>query len=544
MILAIILAVAVQAARDTKPAPQTSHATIRGRIVAGDTGQPLNRARITLSAPELTDGDRVTSTNRDGRYEIDNLPAGRYTIAVARPGYLMLRYGQRRPREQGKTIEIRDNQRIDDVNFALPRASLITGRITDETGEPIPDVRVTALRPVYVSGLRQLAPDVSSAAATDSNGEYRITGLTPGAYAVMATFNDTWTAPQGGVDTQMGYAPTYFPGTSNVAGARRLTLGIGQEARNTDFSLVTGRTVTVSGAAFDSHGRPLQNVVVLQISVGGAGAIRTFGGPGTVRVTDDGAFSIRNVPPGDYQLMASGHDELASIPITVDGADLVGLALVGTAGWSITGRVVTEEGDVPALAPRVVSVSAFTPGPLSFFQLQGQPGYAQKLNADWTFSVTGVTGSARLRVGLPPGWMLKAVLQNDKDISDTPLELESGTTLSRVQLIITNQLAGMSGQVTDDKGAPISDGTIVLFPADPAKWYENSRHIRSARPNQTGQFEMTGLLPGDYLAIAVDYVEQGNWNDPEYLESLRSRATTVTLSAGRSVDLRLPLITP
>jgi hypothetical protein len=134
MILAIILAVAVQAARDTKPAPPTSHATIRGRIVAGDTGQPLNRARITLSAPELTDGDRMTSTNRDGRYEIDNLPAGRYTIAVARPGYLMLRYGQRRPREQGKTLEIRDNQRIDNVDFALPRAGLITGRITDETG--------------------------------------------------------------------------------------------------------------------------------------------------------------------------------------------------------------------------------------------------------------------------------------------------------------------------------------------------------------------------------------------------------------------------
>ena len=27
--------------------------------------------------------------------------------------------------------------------------------------------------------------------------------------------------------------------------------------------------------------------------------------------------------------------------------------------------------------------------------------------------------------------------------------------------------------------------------------------------------------PGDYLAIAVDYVEDGTSNDPEYLESIR-----------------------
>ena len=429
------------------------------------------------------------------------------------------------------------------MNLALPRMSVITGRITDEAGDPVADVLVTALRPVYVDGLRQLAPDVSSSAATDSSGDYRLTGLSPGTYSLLATFNDTWTVTQGGTDTQMGYAPTYFPGTSNVAGAKRLTLGVGQEARNTDFSLVTGRTVTVSGTAFDSHGRPLQNVVVLQVSAGGSAAIRTFGGPGTVRVTDDGTFSIRNVPPGDYQLLAGGRDESANIPITVDSADITGLALAGSAGWSISGRILTEDGNAPAVAQRLVSVSAARPGLLSSFRFGGTPAYDQKLNADWTFSVSGVTGSARLRVGLPPGWMLKAALQNGRDIADTPIEAESGKTLARVQVIVTNQLANVSGQITDDKGAPIADGTIVIFPAEPSRWYENSRYVRAARPNQAGRFEMTGLLPDDYLAIAVDYVEQGNWNDPEYLESLRSRARAVTLSVGRPNNVALPLVT-
>ena len=543
MILAFILAAAAQAAptRDTRPGPPTGRAAIHGRIVAGDTGRPLVRARITLSAPELPDGERTTSTNREGRYEIGNLPAGRYSISVTRAGYLTVRYGQRRPLEQGKTLDILDNQRVDNLDMALPRMSLITGRITDEVGDPIAGVTVTALRPIYVDGVRQFAPDTSASGATDGDGEYRLTGLAPGTYAVLATFNDTWTVA--GTELQMSYAPTYFPGATNVASANRVTLGIGQEARNTDFALATGRTVTVSGTAFDSHGRPLQNVVVFQVSAGGSAAIRTFGGPGTVRVADDGAFSIRRVPPGDYQLVASGHEESAIVPITVDGSDITGLAVVGTAGWSVTGRMLTEDGNVPPIAQRFVGVSAEMPGLFSSFQVQGQPAYNQRLNADWTFTVAGITGAARLRASLPAGWMLKAAVRDGVDISDMSLAAESGKTLSRVQMVITNQLARVSGQVTDDKGGPIADGTIILFPADATKWYENSRHVRAVRPNQTGRFDVTGMLPGEYLAVAVDYAEQGIWKEPAYLESLRGHATPVTLSAGGPVDIALPLTT-
>jgi hypothetical protein len=89
--------------RDARPAA-TGTAVIRGRIFAADTNKPLRRARITVQAPELGGEPRSTSTNADGRYEIKELPAGRYTITVARSGYLQLRYGQRRPFELGQAI--------------------------------------------------------------------------------------------------------------------------------------------------------------------------------------------------------------------------------------------------------------------------------------------------------------------------------------------------------------------------------------------------------------------------------------------------------
>ena len=63
--------------RDNTP-PATGRSTIRGRIVAADSGQPIRRATVRISAPELR-GQRTTLTDADGRYEFAKLPAGRYT---------------------------------------------------------------------------------------------------------------------------------------------------------------------------------------------------------------------------------------------------------------------------------------------------------------------------------------------------------------------------------------------------------------------------------------------------------------------------------
>src|SRR5215831_17396074 len=105
-----------------RPPAQAGSAAIRGRIFAADTGRPLRRARIAALAPELAGESRTVSTDSDGRYELTGLPAGRYTIRVTRSGYLPLRYGQRRPLEQGKPLQLADRQAIDSIDFTMPRA--------------------------------------------------------------------------------------------------------------------------------------------------------------------------------------------------------------------------------------------------------------------------------------------------------------------------------------------------------------------------------------------------------------------------------------
>jgi hypothetical protein len=60
-----------------------------------------------------------------------------------------------------------------------------------------------------------------------------------------------------------------------------------------------------------------------------------------------------------------------------------------------------------------------------------------------------------------------------------------------------------------------------------------------ARPDQQGRYEIRGLPPGEYLAVALDYIQDGHWNDPEFLSELRTRAERFTIADGeaRQMDL-------
>jgi hypothetical protein len=499
----------------------------------------LRRAQIRLSAAELGGEPLTISTDADGRYEFTDLPAGRYTVSVSRSGYLPLQYGQRRALEQGKPLQLLDRQVANDVDFALPRMSLITGRITDELGEPIAGVTVFALRPMSWEGRRRLLP-AGPVGRTDDGGEYRLIALAPATYVVVAKTAEKWTVDAGGREETMAYGPTYFPSTTNAADARRITLGIGQEAGNTDFALIPARAAKISGTAVNSQGRPLATVMLVQETLGPGGGI--VGMAGNATVSGDGTFTLRNVPPGEYKLQGTRDQESIVLPIAVDGADIDNVALVTASGWSVTGKVTTDAGSTPGIPRDRVRITC-RPLAINAMSMRGGSDARPVIKDDWTFSAPGLPGPARFAVTLPDGWVVKAIVHDGRDITDLPIDLKSGEALSGVQVILTDRVTSVTGDVVNDNGAAVADGTVIVFAADSTKWFDGSRFVRAVRPDQKGRYQITGLPPGAYLAVAVDYVEQGLWNDPEYLAPLRDGARTLTLGEGESQTISLKLVT-
>src|SRR5215470_8457925 len=86
-----------QPARDTSARRQDAVPTpagrIAGRVVAADNGRPIKRARVFVNAAEVP-GGRGVLTDDAGTFEVSELPAGRYTVSVAKAGFVSLSYGQ------------------------------------------------------------------------------------------------------------------------------------------------------------------------------------------------------------------------------------------------------------------------------------------------------------------------------------------------------------------------------------------------------------------------------------------------------------------
>jgi hypothetical protein len=144
-----------------------------------------------------------------------------------------------------------------------------------------------------------------------------------------------------------------------------------------------------------------------------------------------------------------------------------------------------------------------------------------------------------------PALLLAALLPLDAPAQVRPPEnplaaVPRAGTVSGVRVILTNRPSVLRGGLTNEKREPV-EGTVVVFAEDAAHWREGSRLIRSARPDQNGEFSVKGLPPGEYLITALDYVQDGQWNDPEFLEGLRRRAERITLAEAESkrVDLTL-----
>ncbi len=548
------------------PVP-TGTAAIRGRVINALTGTPVRRATIQATFVDeqgRAQPGRSVTTDDNGAFVLRDLPAGRWTLRAAKTGYLEQQFGQRSAFATTDPIALAEGQQFA-ADFKLSRGGAISGRIVDEFGDPVAGANVAVLR-VQNTAQSQRTTRTGTSVPSDDTGAYRVYGLPAGQYYVSVNdpsaarmvvqidgaelnvgsgvdvaslavqLRDT-AAAVSGRPTPTSYVPTYYPGTVNIADAQRVTLALGEEQSGINLGIIPVRAARITGRVMNSNAAPVQATISL-LNQTGQSYSPTGGRNGSAA---DGSFTLSNVPPGNSRLNVLGPSigaappEVASMPISVDGSDVVGLTLTTGSGASIQGSVVAEGGTkLPAAKIRVTAVSVDN-APATFTPQVG-------VNANDTFQLDGLLGIYTLRFeSIPSGWTIKSVTANGVDVSDSAMEFRPGDRVSmRVEL--TDRVTQVTGTVRSER--QVSGATVVIFADEPSKWTGMSRFVKTARLTDQGQFSVSGLPPHQrYLAVAVDYIEPGEPQTAEFLQRAKAAASVgFGLSAGDQRTIELPLL--
>ena len=538
--------------RDQSATPATGTAKIRGLVVAADDGRPLRRVLVRVTAPELRE-ERSASTDLVGRYEIADLPAGRYTVTAIRAGFVTISHGQTRPNELGRPIDVAEGQTVERINFSLPRGAAITGRIVDEYGEPVAGASVQAMQMRYVDGRQQptiVGTTMGPAAMfqTPDTGEFRVWGLAPGEYVLQASPPGTG-APFDSPE-RAGYSATYYPNTIVASEAQIVRVEVGQTASGIEIMLAPTRTARIIGTTLDSRGQPLKSGFVMAMPQSNEPTFVMR--PASGQIKPDGTFTISGVAPGSYMVraMVPGPDgsspETLAATVTVAGDDVSGVVLMSLKPATLAGRILFDP-PTSSLEPSMFHVFVT---PKTRGMMMSLPGGPPVVHEDFTFEAKSAPGESIVRVfAMTPGaqWVVKSVTFDGRDITDDGLTLTSDGAVKGVDIVMTNRLQTISGSVTNERGEVVNNVTVFLFSQDPDRWFARPWSTPSTvigRPDQNGRYSIrTRLQPGNYYAVAVEYLDENRRSgDRSYLEELSKQAVRFSIreEESKALDLKIP----
>jgi protocatechuate 3,4-dioxygenase beta subunit len=588
-------------ARDDNRQPTKGTGALVGRVVDLASGQPVDGARVSISGPNMFDVPGTVSDD-DGRFAFANLPAGQFTLRASKSGYLSAAYGQKSAASgsSGTPIDLADGQEMKDLVLSLPRGGVITGIVFDEKNRPSVGTPVRVMRWSMQSGERTLSQ--SNSATTDDRGIYRVYGLPPGDYIVSAVPRNQIgeisidqamlieeamrarelaisTTSGGGsiggeyrinvepphLEATTGYAPVYYPGTSQPSAAQTLRLGVSEERGGVDFALSRVSLAKVDGMVLMTGGMTTSGVTVRLIDLddGATGLNR----PST-RTGRDGKFTFNAVPPGRYRAVAVGAlrtaqtnprvvqpdgsivvnssvqsrgQAWAATEVVVNGSNITNVTLALQDGMTIAGRV-SFSGTAPRPSPSARLRIALAPFGSQTTAL-GVSSSTVNVDADGRFTFVGVVpGQYRIRsVSGASGYSLASAVLAGRDTLDYFIDVQPGQNINGLEVELADKSSSLGGAIQDVAGKPTSDYTVILFAADRSYWRASARRIRATRPSTTGRFSFSGLPAGEYRLAAVTDVESGQWFDPAFLEQLQAASIAVTLVDGqaRTQDLRV-----
>ena len=532
-------------ARDSAPPANTS--SIAGTVVKQPGSHALKKVLVQVIAEDRKQGGNYTaSTDADGHFHIENVLPGRYRIFLEKIGFAGV--NGRGLKSDTNVFTVQAGQSVEDLLFRMLPTAIMSGRITDEDGDPMSGVRVTALRKKPGKATRE----ATGSEATNDLGEYRLAGLFPGQYYVLALpppdlrdYEQAHAKPppadtQSDAQPDARYLTTYYPGTYDAMQATAVTLNPGDEMP-VNFSLVPSRTYRVRGivTGVTAGQKP---VVELVPRVGDSIHVSN-------EVEPDGQFELRGIGPGSYVLRASAgadsHSLTAHQDINVVAADVEGLKLAPLPSFTLSGHLHIDGSASGDFTQYVVNLRlAMLPEDPGFFISPDFFGTNASVDRLGNFEWKGVNpGNYIVQVYGGDGqgsFFLKSARLGERNI-------ETGFTASgpaTLDLQVSTKGGTIEGTVAEkekdvDNVHPVANATVVAVPEE--KYRKLPDRFATGSTDQLGRFTIRGLAPGSYTLYAWQDLEEGVWRDSDFLNSQEATGTAVIVEEGsrRKVALKL-----
>jgi len=293
----------------------TQAATVTGQITRADSGAGLEGVMIRVGGT-----DNETTTNSDGRYQLNGLASGAVTLVASKSGF--------------QSASATASLSAGEVALFSPALSLaptgvsVEGMVTDEANvSPVPDVTIT------VKGTE----GGTWSTETDASGHYRIDGLSTGSYTLKAEAEGFW--PVNGEATANSATVIHFAPTLTELAAEAPDPEGSGGIRVTVRDAVTGQAVAGATVAVETDQSVVSEVTLLE---GQASLTGIASGSATLTITApdfEGWETALDIPSGvlldfgEIELYPDGYREPAS---------LSGIAVDATTGEPIDGVTVTS----------------------------------------------------------------------------------------------------------------------------------------------------------------------------------------------------------
>lgn len=537
---------------------------LQGRVTNSITGEAVKKANIRLqkrlSASEINSGAAnmqgyAATSETDGTFKIENIEPGTYTLSGNRTGYLNTRYGAKSLSQMGTLIALTKGQQMTGVNLTLIPQAVISGKVVDQDGDPVPNAQVRLVGQMWQRGkLRFMSRNGSN---TNDLGEYRIANVAPGKYYVFAQkmggmMNAEAVTEPGKPDVRA--VKTFYPDTPSIDAATPIDVKAGQDVPGTDIRMASAATYHIRGKIVGNLPENSNNNLSVNVAERDPDTMGFFMFGASANVTKDHTFDIAGVTPGSYsinlysmngQLNTLGHQN-----VDVGEADVSDVQLALVQPGSTNGQILLEGTRPAGTAPANVKNVHLYLNSADTTVMMVMNGETTPKD-DGSFTIENIVpGKYYVNVNRPAGTYLKSVRYGNQELLGKAIDLTPGTGL--LTLVFSYGVAEMDGAIQQpETAAPSGNVTGTAQPNSkprasivliPETLNEDGSGIHYGNSNPDGSFSVKGVPPGHYRAYAFEEVDNQQFQNPDFCKQVESKGLEIEFKENDKKQIQLPLI--